>query len=86
MYGVNRYDSLYHPSISPQSPGNLIEKAQSESALYDQKDDVAPPLKVKKVPKPETVGKGWFDFQVNASTLFAINHILVDTGLLLINN
>ena len=46
------------------SPGNLIEIAQKESALYDQKDDVAPPLKVKKVPKPETVGKGWFDFQV----------------------
>ena len=83
---MTRNDCLYHPSIFPQSPGNLIEKAQSESALYDHKDDVAPPLKVKKVPKPETVGKGWFDFQVNALTLVAINHILVDSGMLLISN
>lgn len=46
--------------------GNAVEEAQSESALYDSKEQLAAPLKAAKVVRPETVGKGWFDFQVVA--------------------
>lgn len=44
--------------------GNLIEDAQLASSLYKSVSDVAAPLKPVKVVKPETVGRGWFDFQV----------------------
>ena len=44
--------------------GNSIENAQSDSALYNSKEAVAEPLKAAKIVKPETIGKGWFDFQV----------------------
>lgn len=42
---------------------NLIEEAQKSSELYNSGSITAPPLKVPKVVRPETVGKGWFDFE-----------------------
>jgi hypothetical protein len=42
---------------------NLIEVAQRGSELYNSTSITAPQLKATKVVKPETVGKGWFDFE-----------------------
>mmetsp|Transcript_20020 Transcript_20020/g.19322 ORF Transcript_20020/g.19322 Transcript_20020/m.19322 type:complete len:319 (+) Transcript_20020:69-1025(+) len=42
---------------------NLIEVAQRGSELYDSASTTAPQLKTTKEARPETVGKGWFDFQ-----------------------
>ena len=47
-----------------ETKASVIEIAQQNSELYDKKTVVAPPLKPKKVKKPETVGKGWFEMQV----------------------
>jgi hypothetical protein len=42
---------------------NLIEVAQRSSELYNSASITAPQLKATKVARPETVGKGWFDFE-----------------------
>jgi hypothetical protein len=44
--------------------GNVVEEAQKNSSLYNPKIVLADPLKKPKEKKVDTVGKGWFNFEV----------------------
>lgn len=64
-YATEYYNlNIIYSSSFELFSANVVETAQATSTLYDSKNDVAAPLKPDKIIKPETVGKGWFDFQV----------------------
>ena len=49
-----------------------MEEAQKNSSLYDPKYLLADPLKKQKEINVETVGKGWFNFEVIIFILFLV--------------